>query len=216
LKDADTNHVYLLQNPGVPVTIFYDAHLFTEQSFTWDYDPTTNTSQNQFALPTITTYTAGDGTVPVTSSLLPGMKWSWEYDNKLATNITNPQPVKIVEFCSTFNNRSTIYDSLNVDSKFEVTKNEYIGLACDCLTGTDEKPVDGSDCTHSVAISDSYFVRFLANVTFTNQRIEDFTNTGAFKLTAQQLDDVSQTCPAFNLDNPFYNEVMNSHYFIDT
>jgi len=216
LKDADTNHIFLLKNPEVPVTIIYDAHLFTEQSFTWDYDPTTNTSKNQFALPTITTFTAGDGTVPVTSSLLPGMKWSWEYDNKLATNLTNPRPVKVVEFCSSFNNRSTVYDLMKNDSIFEVSKNEYIGLACDCMKGTDENPIEGSDCTHSVAISDSNFVRFLTNLTFTNQRIEDFQKTGAFLLTDSQLKQLSQTCPALNLDNTIYNELMSNQEIIDT
>jgi len=210
LEDANTNHIYLLQNPEVPVTVIYDGHLKTEQSFTWNYDPTDKTSKDSFALPNVTTYTQGDGTVPVTSALLPGIKWSWEYENKDSGNITNPHPVKIVEFCSTYNNKPSIYDNLGGNDTHRITKNEYIGMSCDCNSGTDSKPIDGDDCNHSVAVSDSNFVRLLADISFTNQRISDVENTGAYLLSESELKKVSQTCPAMNLGNTLYFDLVTN------
>ncbi len=204
VQDANTNHIYLLQNPGVPVTIVYDGHLKTEQTFTWHYDPKEHTSTDNFAFPNITTYTQGDGTVPVTSSLLPGMKWSWEFENNVHTNSSNPKPVKFVEFCSIYNNKVTIYDKIEENETYQVNRNEYIGIKCDCMSDKNSKRIDGDECNHSVAVSDSNFVRLLANSTFTNQRVKDLENTGAFILSDTDLKIISKTCPAMNLKNTIY------------
>jgi len=205
LEDTMTNNVYLLQNPEVPVTIIYGSHLYTERSFIWDYNPVDYTTKDEFAIPTKTIMTQGDGTVPVTSALLPGIKWAWEYDNKDKINIPHAKPVKIAEFCSNLNARGTIYDDLNEDGQFKVTKNEYMGVSCACKA-TDDKPIDGSICDHADIVGDAEFVKFIANIAFTNQRIEDVTKTGAYSMSEDKIKDIMQHCPTVNVDITFYED----------
>lgn len=52
-------------------------------------------------------YGHGDETVPTVSSIIPGLKWAWEFDNKKK----DAKPVKIVDYCSLFNEKYSPYDN---------------------------------------------------------------------------------------------------------
>ena len=61
-------------------------------------EPRLKTLQNQFVFPDAATTIMGDGVVVRDDILIPGMKWSWEYDN----GHKNAKPVKIVDSCSIY------------------------------------------------------------------------------------------------------------------
>lgn len=48
----------------------------------------------------------GDDTVATYSSLMPGLKWAYEFEKK----VQNAKPVKIVDYCSSFNEKYSPFD----------------------------------------------------------------------------------------------------------
>ena len=131
-EDSKKNKISQLKNPEVPVTLIFGSHTPTPKTFVYDYDPKIAANKNEFAFPNQTIYTPGDGTVTTASALLPALKWSWEFDFKFAGGNRFAQPVKTVEYCSSFNNKKNPYDVVEDGKPYQYTSNEYIGLECDC------------------------------------------------------------------------------------
>jgi len=194
-NDSLTNDANFFENLRIPVVLIYGSHLQTYKSFVFDYIPNTETGDGEFATPTATNYGNGDETIPVAASMIAGAKWAWEFDN-MKQEIENVNPVKVVEYCSIYNNRDTVYDQMNPNESFKMTKNEYIGLMCSCMTGTDADPVQGGGCDHSDSIEDAYFVSFIANISMTNEPPSlNASQIAAFNLTDQQIANLISSCP---------------------
>lgn len=105
----------------------------------------------------------GDGTVPSFSSILPPLKWAYEFEK----NPDNNYPVKIVEYCSVYNVDANVYDTMEPLGPSKMTKNDFFGLECDCmLHSTDpiEKKCDYSNCVHSPMVNNLQVVKFVMKI----------------------------------------------------
>ena len=193
--DINTNNIYELINPEVPVTLIYGSHLQTDMTYEWQYDPRDSARVDEFAFPNTTQFTQGDQTVPTSSSLLPALKWAWEFENKDKSGIKNAKPVKTVEICSTYNNKQDIYDTKNADSPYKVESNEYIGLQCDCFTQPNTHPVLGQNCDHADILNDSKFVHFITQIVNANYNITNTSNLLINYLTNDDIKVISKNCP---------------------
>lgn len=144
-----------------------DADVFPEPVVTWGY---------------------GDGTVPVYSSLLPGLKWAYEFDTQSAKEA---KPVKIIDICSVYNLKDSPYDIRQKDKSYKFSKNEFIGMNCECML--DPTP---EECNHSTIIRDALFVDFVQRTLIGNERSKPYTKfTFIDELDDEYLDVVTTTCP---------------------
>ncbi len=66
----------------------------------------------------------GDETVDTLSLYLAPLKWAHEFDHKLP----NSKPIKIVDFCSHYNEKYTVYDNYDERGEKRITKNEFLGI----------------------------------------------------------------------------------------
>jgi hypothetical protein len=103
------------ENPGVRTVIVYGSMENTEKSYLYEKDPKEETKkEDQFYFPEKTFFAPGDGVVLSNSAIVPGLKWAWEFENKLE----NSKPVKLVDYCS-FNQQSyTVYETRNENDTF--------------------------------------------------------------------------------------------------
>jgi len=205
-KDARTNNIFKLENPGVPVTLVYGSHMPTMKSFSWSYDPRNNTEHNKFAPPSKITYALGDKTVPTASSLLPAFKWSWEFDNKQKAGLPHAKPVKTIEVCSNYNNKLSIYDKKVSTEPYQVLENEYIGLECDCVVK--DKIVPGDSCAHSPILTDSGLIKLVKNIAYANVKNSNYKETMAYKLSEAQLKNLANQCPTVSTGAKGYNDII--------
>jgi hypothetical protein len=130
-------------------------------------------------------YGQGDEVVLTSSSLIAALKWAWEFDTQQSTDPqTKPKPVKIVEVCSSYNTRVSIWDK---PGAFE--KNEYVGALCECTP--EKSKISGEDCKHSTVQNDKGFLQVLGMVLNTK---EQYNNTFT-KLTSEELEILSSMCP---------------------
>lgn len=68
-------------------------------------------------------------------------------------------PVKLVEFCSTYQN-GTLFDGHNEDGEKIFKESGYLGIECECLN----KGKKSNDCKHSCMINDKMIVQLLAEL----------------------------------------------------
>ena len=96
----------------------------------------------------------GDGSVPTSSSVIPGLKWAQDFIEQESSNQKSKNktayPVNFIEVCGVNRNRHEINDEDNL----------YLGLDCDCKRGLFSK--DGSDCNHSGFVRDQKMIEFMA------------------------------------------------------
>jgi hypothetical protein len=57
-------------------------------------------STHNFHFPDKLNMTMGDGTVPTYSAIIPAFKWAFEFEKN---KTIGAKPVKLVNFCSSFN-----------------------------------------------------------------------------------------------------------------
>mmetsp|Transcript_19609 Transcript_19609/g.22527 ORF Transcript_19609/g.22527 Transcript_19609/m.22527 type:complete len:699 (+) Transcript_19609:34-2130(+) len=171
--DSFTSNKYVFENPGVPVVYIYASHVPTEITNEWYYDPdftnsypdfTTNYRDikirlDDFAFPDRTVNKYGDDRVEVSYSLPVALKWAWENRN----NVSNAKPIKVVEYCSTYNSKT------KVTGLFDGTaKTEYMGLPCQCW---DVDETTGENCDHTKILQDENFYELVKNVAITGQKV---------------------------------------------
>ncbi len=116
------------QNPGVPILNILFRSLKTIKQIYFNKDLNKAAEKKQFTKPYIT-YSNGDSTVPLFSAIIPNLKWIWEFNQKKK----NAKPVKIVDFCSHFNEKYNPYDKTEGDKEFKFLKNDFFGIQCDCI-----------------------------------------------------------------------------------
>ena len=133
------NRFQNLPNFGVNLTTVFSQMLGTELGYNFKVDPVNwVTNKNKFCTQKTggfeTIFKPGDTSVPSTSAVTPSLKFAEDFDNGVA----NAKPVKILEICSGVHAIDTPYDTHNAKGEGEYTKNEYIGVPCDCKAGKDK------------------------------------------------------------------------------
>lgn len=186
-EDSLANGIDRFENPKVPVVYIYASHLKTELYHEWNYNPADLTREGKFAFPSTTTDKYGDATVEVSYSLPIAMKWAWEHNNKVA----GAKPIKIVEYCSSFNQKDTVWDKTNASGANVMTTTEYMGAACSCWT---KLPGAGDSCDHAGILADTYFIEKIGEVVITKEKGQ-LRNTLAYKKTLLDLLDVVKDLP---------------------
>lgn len=130
-----------LPNINVPSVILYSTRVAAEGGHNFKEDPRIHTSKGNFcpskSFEILWEY--GDGTVPQHASTTPWVKWAWEFEQ----GQQNAKPVKFLDVCSEKNQRMTPYDSKDGSGVWQLTKNEYQGIECNC---TEKKMKDCDHC----------------------------------------------------------------------
>ena len=142
-----------LENPNVPLILIASRGFKTFKKIEY--------SMNLFDLVKDNVYGnykavfgSGDDTVPSYSAIIPGLKWAWEFSKMKRSS----KPVKIVDYCSYFNEKYNPYDVTDQNKPFEANKNDFFGIQCDCITSKNKQT-----CIHPSIISDTHLIRFLEN-----------------------------------------------------
>jgi hypothetical protein len=174
-KMKEDSGIPKLVNPGVPVAVVYYSHVGTPHRLEFNADPRAITQANQHYEPDNVGTCAGDGVVPVFSSLIAPLKWAAEYD----AGKEHAKPVKIIEMCSTLNQKP--FWSGNI------TSNEYIGVSCECMPWRGDLILP-DHCDHATIIHDEEFINYLGTIITTSE-----INTA--NLTKQQSNALQQNCP---------------------
>ncbi len=123
------DQVFELDNPGVtyiPIVLRTQPTIF---KIIYHQNVTELARQNKYASAEIK-YGYGDGVFDTTSLMLASLKWAHEFETQ---SVKGAKPMKILDFCSNFNQRDSVYDKEDSSSEFEILKNEFIGMKCDCM-----------------------------------------------------------------------------------
>lgn len=142
-----------LVNPGVNVVVVYSNILTTGNDFVYNDDPKPRSTVqgSNFIEPDNVFMDYGDTSVLTTSSLIPGIKWAYEFRKK---EVQGAKPVVFVEMCSTQNRKTKVYQT----EKQEILENEYQGVNCGCQTLGSE-----GYCDHLGMLMDPSIIDYLAN-----------------------------------------------------
>lgn len=149
-----------LENPGVPFVGVILRQSPTPTSFVYHEDVKKAVKEDRWAKRTVISG-PGDGTVPVNSLYAGPLKWAWEFDNA-RSEVT--QPVKIVDLCGTYKQRSSPYDSKLSTGELVSTKNEFFGTKCFCSGHKNT-----NKCIHAYMNSDSGVMQLLAETASANE-----------------------------------------------
>ena len=187
IEDSQASGVYKFPNPNVPVVFVYGSHLSTEISYDWDYYPETKTRNYDYGFPNRQHDKYGDGTVEVSYSLPIALKWAWEHLH----GTKGAKPVKVAEYCSSYNQKQTPWDGTAADGSVVMTKTEYMSAPCSCLKSAGE----GSSCKHNAIIGDPDIIEFVAKTCVTKQKPARKEATGAFVLSNNELRRLTETLP---------------------
>lgn len=189
-NDSLASGVHLFTNPNVPIVYLYGSHLPTELHHQWDYNPEELSGQGQYAFPTNTTNKYGDGTVEVSYSLPTALKWAYEHTH----NQPNAKPIKIVEYCSHFNQKSNVWDAEDNTGATMMNSTEYMGSECGCTL--DPKLT----CDHAGLLIDNHLVELIGNTAVTKQKAADPSSTGAFRIPQEHLLNLIDELPHLRRD----------------
>jgi hypothetical protein len=150
-----------MYNLGVQTNILYSNHIGSKNILTYKEDPRSRTTFEEFYKPKID-MTQGDATVVTTSAIVPGIKWAYEFTKK--DKFPNAKPVTLVEICGIENTKANVFDDL-VNRK--VTKNQYIGMKCNCRAPAGKKSI-GKACDHQNLVADLGLVSFVLESSIDN------------------------------------------------
>lgn len=150
-----------LENPGVSYISFSLRTMPTTSTQIWNSTLKDKIKNGKYYKPDKIIYSYGDETIPTISLLLAPLKWAHEFEKKKK----NSKPIKIIDVCSIYNQRNSIYDKTDENSEFEINKNEFIGMNCEDF----DKKIPDSAC-HSKMISDKYFIEFFGNILLSNEK----------------------------------------------
>lgn len=168
----NNNIDYKMRNPKVQVNVIYSSMTPTYSQFRYLNDPRYKTLRGKFGLPEVVNYELGDGSVLVTSAILPAIRWAYEHAEGLSQGA---MPVTFVEMCSQMKNKDTIFDISLPDGSQQVSKSQYIGIPCECKPTNRQlknKSGDGSCSQHSVMMTDHYMIEFIVKSSMTGVKGE--------------------------------------------
>jgi len=158
---------FTMTNPEIPMIIVFTGTVATANFFKYGDDFKDKIKLQIYPRPLEVQTTVGDGTVPAYSTLIPGFKWAYEFDNE-SNQFTNYQPIKFVEYCGVGYTFKSIYDSKPTNQPYEIKQNEYMGVNCDC--NFQQHPRNYNKCSHAAMHSDSNIIRLVYQVAVANQR----------------------------------------------
>lgn len=159
-QSAEDTRFDSMINLGVQTNILYSNHMNSKNILTYKEDPRTRTTFEEFYVPEIE-YTQGDATVVTTSAIMPGVKWAYEFSKK--ESFPEAKPVSLIEICGIQNQKTSIFDDLE---NRKVTKNQYIGLKCNCRKeGT---LTTGKACDHQNLVADLGLVKLVLESSIDN------------------------------------------------
>ena len=174
------------KNPGVPIINIFQRVGKTYKNFHYKSNIENCIKNDEYCTPEYN-YGHGDDTVPTFSSLTFPFKWAYEFEKKKE----NTYPIKFVDFCSRFNEKYNPYDKIQGDKEYEIEKNGFFGINCDCFDSPDP-----TACDHGKSIGDSYLIKFVTNslitnsFSFSNEYIESVTD-----LDDGYLEEITEDCP---------------------
>ena len=148
------------ENPGVPFLNFILRTFKTPKQMIWEEDIKDYIKKKKVYEPK-KIWGYGDEVLDTTSLLISSLKWAYEFDHK---KNKNAKPVKIIDICSNYNEKYFVYDKNDINQEFEITKNEFFGINCDCMFDKDT-----TNCSHGLLISDSYWIKIVSNTIQTNE-----------------------------------------------
>jgi hypothetical protein len=160
---------FTIMNPEIPIILIFGSSIQSSSYSEFDDNIRQTIDNDQFPHPKKVDFIPGDGSVAAYSTLLPVLKWALEFESKENPDI-NYKPTKIVEFCGTGFTGIPVYDKKENGLPFEITKNQYIGLNCECNNNSDP---DFEECVHSVMQGDAHLVEFLTEVAISNQQASE-------------------------------------------
>jgi hypothetical protein len=149
-----------LENPGILFIGVVLRHSPTPSSFIYHEDVKKAVKEDRWANRTVI-YGPGDGTVSANSLFAGPLKWAWEFDNA-RSEVT--QPVKIVDLCGTYKQRSNPYDSKAANGEQISTKNEFFGTKCHC-----SEHENTNQCIHAFMNSDLGVMQLLEETSSANE-----------------------------------------------
>lgn len=190
-KYTRDNQMIKLQNPEVPIISINLRTGLTVEQYDYDYDIREHLYRHDYPKGN-TKVGYGDGVLSSTTQLAGPLKWAFEYDN----NEKHAQPVKLIDFCSTYNVKYNVYDREDEKTGNDITKNEFIGINCDCM-----KQKSAENCNHPNIMVDSYVHMLIANVLKSNERsyTEIYSNY-IDSLEEKELSKMTETCPQIRND----------------
>lgn len=178
-----------LDNPGVPFVSLFSRTVSTSVNYSSDTDPFIAYKNDEFT-EIKKTYGYGDSTVAANSQLIPALKWAREFEQ----GVNGAHPVKIVDFCSTYNVKYDVYDTDGADGGAEIKKNEFMGIYCDCM-----KQKNSTQCQHFNIVHDKEVLKLLLNT------LQDKTHsyTPEYETYIESLEDnfleaITTVCPQLN------------------
>ena len=153
MKERVEDNTFIdFENPGVQTNIIYISLLKTPSRVFYDQDPKIKSKAGKFYEPDRAETVVGDGTVSVSTSITPGVRWGMEFED----GVRGAKPVNFVELCSLYNRRSSIFDDLR---NFEVKKSAYFGIDCTCKKGYFGH--HEGNCGHGIFTHDEHLINFL-------------------------------------------------------
>lgn len=182
-----------LPNVGVPLTLVYNTRFPTLSKMDFKVNPKTWTAQNdQYCTVESGGFDAsvveGDGVVPSTSSVTLGMKMAIDYED----GVQGAKPVKFVDFCSTYNQGKSAFDTTDPSGAKLMSQNGYIGIKCECTEGN----YQGTSCDHSRMLNSDPLLDFLSNTLVTGDRTQITQEYS--QLNKSFFDNWVQKCQLFN------------------
>ena len=174
-------------NLGVQTNILYSNHMSSKNYLTYTENPKTRTTFEEFFVPKID-YTQGDATVVTTSAIMPGVKWAYEFSKK--ESFPEAKPVSLVEICSIKNERPHVFDN---EPERKTTKNQYIGLKCNCRK--EGKLTSGKACDHQGLPADLGLVAFVLESSIDN--VPGKVGERFQKMTEKELKLFADDCKIF-------------------
>lgn len=181
----ENNNFHEMPNPGVQMNIVYSNFLDTISKIHYNNNPLPKTRRNILYKPDVVETRFGDGTVLTVSAIAPGIKWAWEFEQK----IEGAKPVKFVEICSHHNQKSTLLDD-------ETPKNEYMGLQCSC-EGISIVSKSGEECAHQEMVTELHLIDLIVNSLFYNHT--GFVGARFKEMDEDKLNDYINNCNLFYL-----------------
>eukprot|EP01017_Pseudomicrothorax_dubius_P027256 TRINITY_DN3115_c0_g1_i2.p1 TRINITY_DN3115_c0_g1~~TRINITY_DN3115_c0_g1_i2.p1 ORF type:complete len:371 (+),score=92.92 TRINITY_DN3115_c0_g1_i2:65-1177(+) len=187
LTERNNSKLPWLPNPGVPTAVAFYSHLVTKTGLIYNQDPKLATEANKAYHPDGVTNTGGDDVVPTAGPLLAATKWAYEFE----TGVENAKPVKVLEFCSSYNQRGSFYDA--EASPKSVNANEYIGVGCACQPEAGGS-TSGEFCRHSTMIRDAGIMDYIGSILDANAFNPEFKDAAFVNLTEEDLLSIPQQC----------------------
>ena len=144
-----------MPNPEVQTVILYNNFMTTGNDFVYKTDPKPRAvlDGTNFVEPDHVAMDSGDTSVLTVSSLLPGIKWAFEFEQKQP----GAKPVVFLEMCSIANRKDKVYQIFEAGQP-RVSSNEYQGVDCTCTSQGSEDA-----CDHMGMISDDKMIAYIVN-----------------------------------------------------